>query len=154
MNYIDFGYANPTKEQLACRRYEPNPVKYLWEPQCDGYFEPGSGMHRPTFAAKIDLIPAQFERIFEFVRSYDYSNYSITGNQCSSFAAQVASLAGLELECEVTMPIRDELYLGGECIRFWEDPSYSQLTISSPDIIERSLMQAVRDGKATYVNIR
>nr|QIQ10887.1 hypothetical protein OJOKFFHK_00030 [uncultured bacterium] len=119
--------------------------------QCDGYFEEGSGIHRPTFAAKIDLTPEQFERIFEFVHAYDYSKYAITGNQCSSFAAQVASLAGVGLECEISMPLRNEIYLFGERIRFWEDPAYSQLTISSPDIVERSLMRAVMEGKATYV---
>lgn len=151
MNYIDFGYANPTLEQMNCPRYEPNPVKYLWESQSDGYFEPGAGMHRPTFAAKIDLTQEQCDKIFEFVLNYNYANYSITGRQCASFVAQVASLAGVELECEVTMPMKNELFLGGERIRFWEDPAYSWLTISSPDIIERSLMQAVREGKANYV---
>lgn len=151
MNYIDFGYANPSKEQFVQRRYEPNPIKYLWESQSDGYFEHGSGMHRPTFAAKINLTSVQFDKIFEFVHSYNYSNYSLTGNQCASFAAQIASLAELELECEITLPIRKEIYLAGERIRFWEDPKYSRLTISTPDMIERSLMRAVREGKAEYV---
>ncbi|HEV8051762.1 MAG TPA: hypothetical protein VGP47_04645 [Parachlamydiaceae bacterium] len=151
MNYIDFGYATPSKDQLKYPRYEPNPVKYLWEAQNDGYFEEGSGMHKPTFAAKIDLSPEQFESIFKYVHNYDFSNYAITGNQCSSFASQVAMLAGVELEGQITIPIRKELYLKGERIRFWEDPMYSQLTISSPDIIERSLMKAVHEGKAERV---
>lgn len=148
MNYIDFGYDNPTKKQMAYPRYEPNPVKYLWEIQKDGYFEWGSGYHRPTFAAKIDLTPEQFERIADFVQKYDYANYALVGNQCSSFAAQVASLGGLDLECEVTIAINKDLYLRGERIRFWEDPCYSRLTLSTPDIIERSLMKAVIEGKA------
>jgi hypothetical protein len=151
MNLMDFGYANPTKEQLNFPRYEPNPVKYFWETQKDGYLEWGSGGHRPTFAAKVDLTAQQFQRIVDFVGKYDFKSYSLVGNQCSSFAAQVASLAGLDLDCEITIVLDKDLYLAGQRIRFWEDPSYSQLTISSPDIIERSLMRAVQEGRAEYV---
>lgn len=153
MNYIDFGYASPTETQIDAPRYEANPAKYFWETQNDGYFQRGSGGHKPTYVAKIDLMAEQFERIFDFVMNYDFKHYSLTGNQCSSFAAQVASLAGLDLDCEITIALNPELYLYGERIRFWEDPCYSQLTISSPDIIERSLMQAVREGKAEYIQI-
>lgn len=74
----------------------------------------------------------------------------ITGNQCSSFAPQVASLGGLEVECKVTMPIDPYIEVGDDCFCLWQDPSYSLLTISSPDILERSLMQAVREGRAQY----
>lgn len=148
MNYIDFGYANPSIEHRRYPRYEPNPVKYLWECQRDGYFQYGAGRHRPTFAAKIDLTPEQFRRICEFIKQYRYSEYAITGNQCSSFVAQVASLAGWDLECEVTMTIEPTIWFGGREIRLWTDPCYEKLTISSPDILEKSLMQSVREGKA------
>lgn len=151
MNNIDFGYANPTREQRQCPRYEENPVKYLWEVQHDGYFEWGAGIHRPTFAAKVDLTEEQFQRILSFVQQYDYSRYALVGNQCASFAAQVASLAGLDLDCEVTIRLNKDLYLEGERVRFWKDPMYELLTISSPDIIERSLMKAVSEGKAEVV---
>lgn len=148
MNNIEYGCANPTEEQRLCPQDEPNPVKYLWEAQKDGYFEWGSGRHYPTFAAKVDLSPQQFQRIFDFIQNYPFDRYSITGNQCSSFAAQVASLGGLEVECEVTMPIDQYLEVGEDCFCLWQDPSYSLLTISSPDVLERSLMQAVREGRA------
>lgn len=154
MNYIDFGYANPTRRQLNTIRYEANPVKYLWEIQKDGFFEWGAGIHRPTYGGKVDLTEEQFKNILGFAQQYDYAYYSLIGNQCSSFVAQVASLAGLDLECEITIAINKELYLKGEHIRFWKDPCYSQLTISSPDIIERSLIQAVREGKAQYVDCK
>lgn len=148
MNYIDFGYANPTPQQYCCPRYEPNPVKYLWECHRDGYFQWGPGNHKPTFAAKVDLTPEQFARIEDFIAHYRYFEYAITGNQCSSFVAQVASLAGLDLECEVTMTIEPKIYYGGCEICLWSDPCYERLTISSPDILERSLMKAVREGTA------
>lgn len=147
MNYLDFGYANPTYQQCLCPRYEPNPVKYLWETQRDGFFQWGAGRHRPTFAAKIDLTPDQFQRILKFIHCYRYCDYAITGNQCSSFVAQIASLAGLDLDCEVTMSIEPVIYFNGREICLWSDPMYQWLTISSPDILERSLMEAVREGR-------
>jgi len=151
MNYIDFGYANPTLEQCRHTRYEPNPAKYLWETQKDGYLEYGSGNHTPTYAAKINLTQKQFEKIWNFVHSYDYSNYALTGNQCSTFVVQAASLAGIDLDCKISITLQPNLYLKGECVRLWEDPKFSLLTISTPDIIERSLMQIVAEGKAEYV---
>lgn len=149
MNYLDYGYASPTAEQRALPRYEPNPIKYLWETQRDGFFQWGAGNHRPTFAARVELSHDSFLRILAFVQRYNYSAYALTGNQCSSFMAQVASLAGLELECEVTMQIAPQVHVGGRCMRLWEDPGYAQLTIATPDILEKSLMQAVRHGYAT-----
>lgn len=146
MNYIDFGYANPTSSQMECRVYEPNPAKYLWDVQFDGYFEWGSGGHVPTFGAKIDLTAEEFDRILAFIQSYDYRCYSLVGNQCSSFATHVASLGGIDLECETTIEIEPVMLFRGEKIRFWTDPSYSRLTLSTPDVLERSLMRAVREG--------
>jgi hypothetical protein len=87
----------------------------------------------------------------DYIRNYPVQDYSLTGNQCSSFASNVTAFAGVYLECNVTIPIDPVLYWRGEKIRFWEDPFYSQLTISSPDIIERSLMRAVELGQAEYV---
>lgn len=150
MNYLDYGYANPAPEQMACPRYEPNPVKYLWEIQHDGFFEWGGGCHRPTYAAKVNLTPEQFNKIFSFIDNYQFHEYSIIDKQCSSFAAQVASIGGLKLDTKVTISIKPVLYVGGQPLRFWTDPCFSELTVSSPDIIERSLMQAVEEGRAEY----
>jgi hypothetical protein len=147
MNYIDFGYANPTRSQLDCPRYESDPAKYLWDIQYDGYFEWGPGLHKPTFAAKIALTEEQFDRIMAFIATYDYRRYSLVGNQCTSFAAHVAALAGIDLQCETSIEISSVMHYRGENIRFWNDPSYSCLTLSSPDVLEKSLMQAVREGK-------
>ena len=52
MNYLEYGYANPTSQQQSCPRHESNPVKYLWEIQQDGFFQKGSGGHCPTFCSK------------------------------------------------------------------------------------------------------
>lgn len=151
MNYLDYGYANPTPEQRLCPRYEPNPVKYLWTTQQDGFFQKGAGGHRPTFAAKVDLTSEQFDRIWTFVhREYPFRQYALTQHQCSSFVVHIAALAGLSLEAQVSMKIEPGLYYRGVWIRLWEDPKYSTLIFSSPDILEKSLMQAVYQDKAEY----
>lgn len=150
MNYIDYGYANPSDRQRECPRYEPNPIKYFWESQYDGFFQWGSGNHRPTYAAKVNLNPEQFNRIWSFIENFPYSEYSVVRNQCASFATQVASIAGLELECDVTIAIDPFLCFGENKLRFWTDPYYANLTVSSPDIVECSLMQAVDEGRAEY----
>lgn len=150
MNYMDFGYANPSAEQMLEYRYEPDPVKYLWEIQYDGFFQWGSGTHRPSYAAKVDITPEQFENILSFIKNYPYREYSLIDSQCSSFAVQIASLANLTLDCEVNIPIEPSLNICGQTLRFWSDPTYSLLTVASPDVLERSLMQAVEEGRAEY----
>ena len=37
MNYIDYGYANPSEAQKKAPRFESNPIRYLWETQNDGF---------------------------------------------------------------------------------------------------------------------
>lgn len=141
MNYIEYGYANPTAQQKQRPRYEPNPIKYLWETQRDGFFQVGSGGHKPTFSVKMDLTSEQFECILSFIRNYDYAQYSLTDNQCSTFVAQIAALADFPLECDVTIPIRQMLTFRNETFCLWQDPRYSMLTFSSPDALESSLKQ-------------
>lgn len=150
MNYIDYGYANPSNEQKTCPRYEPDPVKYLWQIQHDGFFQRGAGGHRPTYAAKVDLTEEQYCAIVSFIQHFDFQNYSLVGNQCSSFTAQVALLAGLELDYEGSICIDPVLHLGGQPLTLWSDPRYALLQVSSPDIIEKSLMHAVQEGRAQY----
>jgi len=106
----------------------------------------------PTYAAKVVITPLQFQEILRFLdeKNYNYQNYTLTGNQCSTFVVEAAAIAGLELACDVTMPIDQEIILCGEKLRLWEDPSYSQITFSSPDVIECSLKKAVREERAEY----
>jgi hypothetical protein len=145
-NYLEFGYSTPHIQ----RRYEPNPIKYLWEERSDGYFQEGSGKHRPTFAVKVDLSEEQFHTILEYIKNYDYTRYAIQGPQCTSFVTQIASIADLKLESILTMKIDPTLNIGGETLRFWEDPQYASITFPTPDVLEFSLMQAVCENKAEY----
>ncbi len=151
MNYNDWGYANPTSKQRQSPRYEPNPIKYLRTVRKDGFFQEGAGGHRPTFAAKISLSEQQFKRILTFINTqYNYSYYALTGQQCCSFVAQIADLADLSLTSQTTMAIESTVWYGGRWIRLWEDPYYSVITFATPDVIERSLIEAVEEGKAEY----
>lgn len=152
MNYNDWGYANPTPEQIRCPRYELNPIQYLWTIRKDGFFQKGSGGHYPTFAAKISLSPQQFEQILSFIRPsyYPYRYYGLMGPQCCTFAAQVAALAGLSLATQMTMHIVPCIYYEKTWIRLWEDPCYSRITFSTPDVLEKSLIKAVENGEAEY----
>src|SRR5262249_5795288 len=121
-----------------------------WTTLHDGYFQEGAGGHTPTFAVKYSLNEQQFQSILSFIISYNYREYSLTANQCSTFVAQVANLADHHLDHQITFQIDPEIVLHGEKVPFWTDPYYSQLTISSPDILEKSLMQEVVDGNAEY----
>ena len=152
MNYLDYGYPSLPCKEAFTPRYEPNPIKYLWETQHDGFFESGSGRHNPTYAVKVPITVEQFVRIYDYINSYHFENYAITSTQCSSFAAHIATLAGLDLECEVTMEIEPSIHYRGQQVRLWTDPSYSLLTISSPDILERSLMECVSQKKAQRIS--
>ena len=148
MNNIEYGYANPSEAQKRCPRYESNPIKYLWATQCDGYFQRGSGGHTPTCAVKIDLTVEQFEKILSFIDpdNYVYEEYSLTGNQCTTFIAKIADLIDFPMEYEVSIRIPPQLKIGGETFTLWTDPQYASFTFSSPDIAEHSLILALNSG--------
>lgn len=129
---------------------DPNPVRYLWATQKDGVFQKGAAGFIPTFAALVKLDERQYQKVRKFILSgrYPFQDYAITKNQCAAFAAQAAKLAGLELNHSITVPIEQFVRLGNENVMLWSDSCYSQLTISTPDILEKSLMQAVKEKKA------
>lgn len=135
---------------LNYEQEDENPISYLWECQRDGFFQWGGGKHSPTFAIKVDLTVDQFHRILKFIESYDYSEYAITGNQCCTFATQIAAFAGLDLDCEITLPVDQCLKVNAQEIILWKDPVYAEITFSTPDILERSMMKAVAEESAEY----
>lgn len=150
MNYHDYGYSDPTDEEMKNPRYEPNPIKYLWASPKDGFFQEGSGGHTPTYAIKIDIDKAKFNEILRFINpvNYDYKDYAITRNQCSSFVTQVSALAGLNLADKVTIHINSKVRIFGKDYHLWTDSQYSTITFSSPDILQESMKDAVKKGIA------
>lgn len=151
-NAIEFGNSNPSENQIRHPTVEPNPIKYLWQERQDGFFQKGSGGHLPTYAVKVNLSRDQFLEILNNIHPahYDYSKYSIIGNQCSSFVERIAALAGLELESKIEVPIPSFLRIGSSSYPLWRDPIYCRMVISSPDVLEGSMKQAVVAGKAEY----
>lgn len=151
-NYIKYGYAKPTDSQKRNPRYEPNPIKYLWDDLNDGFYQEGSGGFLPTFAAKVDLTKEKFNEILDYIdpKKHHYERFSLVDNQCSSFVARVASMAGLNLKDQVTVKIEPQLRIGNQQYRLWTDPQYSKITFSTPDVLEKSLMEAVAKGEAEY----
>lgn len=129
-------------------RGDPNPIRYFKKTLRDGFFQVGNGGHSPTSAASIPLRQEQFEKILEFIKNYPFERYSLTGNQCSTFVSQVAAIAGLHINCTHTISIEPVVCMRGDLISLWEDPSYQEILISSPDELEKSIKKAIRMGYA------
>jgi len=127
----------------AFERGESNPIAYLWTSPQDGFFQIGPGKHKATFSLKIEITQSEFLAMYSYIRpsNYSYAEYSLTGKQCCSFVAEVASFAGLQLEHRVTVPVEPRMRFRGTCMRLWEDPAYSTIMFSSVDRLEQSLKQ-------------
>ena len=149
----DYGYVDPTGEQKLNPRFEPNPVRRLWDDWNTGVRLAGrQGRTYPTYAALVHIDKDVFERILAYAdpANYDFKSFSLAGRQCTTFAAGAAALAGLEVETEIPIKVPRTVEFGGRTVRLWEDPKYSVLVVSSPDKLEESLIQAVRQGRAEY----
>ena len=147
----ELGISHPRYlEGLFLHRNDPNPVRYLFTALPDGYFEKGPGRHKPTFAVRVEINQKTFLKIYELMQPerYPFSEYSLTESQCTTFVVKMASLAGLELDHEVTIPVPPAMELEGQKITLWQDSRYQKLTVSTPDILEKSLLQATHAGKA------
>lgn len=154
LNLSEYGYPDPTDAQKLSPRFEPNPIAYLWRDQGDGFLQPADEHKlRPTFAARVDLDEAQFRAIRARMDPAlpSHRSFQLNGQQCSSFLVAVAELAGIRLEHEVTIEIPPRVTVGGKTYRLWTDPAYSRITLSSPDVLERSLRRLVRSGRASDV---
>jgi len=129
---------------------DPNPVRYMHASLKDGYFEKGSGGFSPTYAIKKDLTHDQYEKIRSFIARYDYTDYSLTRRQCLLFVQEIARIAGLNLQCHMTVPVGPYVRVGNQFYRVWTDETYSTLELMSPDILEKNMMEAVYQGEAEY----
>jgi len=137
-------------ESIFLYKEEPNPVRHLFKSLNDGYFETGPGIHKPTYAIRVELSQMQYEMILRTIdpNCYPYARYSLTDNQCATLVAKVAALAGVPLEHEITIPIQQRVLLNDEELQLWDDPIYSSMTVSSPDVLEKSMQQAVLQKRA------
>ncbi len=116
-----------------------NPIQCLWEPQKDGFFQAGSGGHKATYSLKIPLTDATAKKIIKFIQNYPFMEYSLTGNQCTAFCVQAAAIAGVYLEDRVTLPLSQYVRLKGKRYKLWSDPTFREISFSSPDILQESM---------------
>ena len=150
----DFGHSCP-KYAVGIRKLiekgDPNPIRYIWTTKHDGIFQPGNGGHSPTFAAKFNLTQKQFEKALRVVNSYDYQTYRLLDRQCASFAVAVAQAAEIELDHTLDIEIEPVIRLYGCSVPLWSDPYYRRIKLTTPDILERSLIYKVADGQARAI---
>jgi len=129
---------------------DPNPVRYMHATLNDGYFEKGSGGFSPTYAIKKEITGAQYQQMRAFIADYDYRKYSLTRRQCLHFVQEIARMADLNLPCGIDVPVGPYVRVGNQRYRVWTDPEFATLKLMSPDILEKSMMEAVYRGEAEY----
>ena len=129
---------------------DPNPVRYMHKTLHDGYFEEGAGGFSPTYAIKKDLTLEQYQQIRAIIVTYNYTNYSLMQRQCLVFVNEIAKVAGLELSSRITVPIGQYVRVGNQYFKVWTDRRYATLELMSPDLFEKSMMDAVYEGEAEY----
>jgi hypothetical protein len=144
MRYLD-------KVFLAQDTSDPDPARYFFRALQDGYFEQGSGGHVPTYAVRLPITPEVFSQIYWLVQPghYHFQEYSLTQSQCCTFITKVASLCGIDLEDHISIDIPQIISVNGCNRTLWTDPTYSSILIASPDVLEKKLLQAVKEGKAS-----
>lgn len=126
---------------------DPNPIRYLFSEQNDGYFECGSGGHRPTYAARMDLTEDQLNQIKHLLKSYPFHRYSLTDRSCCHLIEHIGFLLNLSLDTSVTIKV-EPFYKG---MPFWSDACYSTFTFGSPDKLQCELKKLVASGIAQDV---
>ncbi len=137
--------------QDAVEEKDPNPIRVFSESSVAGRFEPGTGDFSASFAGAITITPDQYRDIRQYIDEYDYSRYHLQKSQCCTFVRDAAKRAGIELETEVVIPVTQKSWILGHTLQLWTDPKYSKFPLPSPDILERSLRAAAREGRVTNV---
>jgi hypothetical protein len=130
-----------------------NAISYLWKNLNDGRLQHGNGGHNPTYAVKLPISEQQFFSIFNFIKNshYQFSSYSLTGNQCCQFVMQCAALIEIELPSYKTLEIESHISFNNKKVQLWENTAYSSITIALPDILEKQLVELTNKKKGETV---
>lgn len=138
----------------AAKKGMHNPVQHLFIARNDGYYEVGSGGHKASYAILVPLTEAIFDSIYARIeeRRYPFTRYSIIDGQCTTFVREIAAMAGLFLEDRVTLSIPQKIRFDGAALVLWHDPSLGSITFATPDVLEQSMVQSVREGRAFAVD--
>ena len=136
--------------RLSYEEHHPNPAHYLFTPLPDGSIQYGSGGHRPTFAAALPLTEEGYHRIRRLLLKdgYDFSQWGIRGPNCIRFVLSCLAAADIELDCQETLVMPQSFLYRGEEIRLWSDPTFSTITVETPELLEKRLWQLTEEGRA------
>lgn len=126
---------------------DKNPIRHLYKTRKDGFLQLGSGGHVPTFAVSIPLEEKIFSEILYYIdpAHYAYQRYSFLEEQCCTFVAKVAKLAGVSLEIHQEICLEPITKNG---IRLWSDAEYQIMKVPTPDVLEKSLIELVHEERA------
>jgi len=147
----EFGLSAPKyfdEVRERSRRKESNPAQYLFSLLNDGQLEVGSGGHRPTFAAAFPLNKESFARVMRLFDDYDFSTWSLRGPHCVHFVLSCLSAIGIDLDCQEEVVLPQSFIFKGERIAMWSDPSFAKLTVETPELLEKRLIEQVEQKKA------
>lgn len=133
---------------LLAEKGDPNPARYLFKNQRDGFFEAGAGGHTATFAVKIPISASDFETVARLLKNYPWEEYALSGRSCVTLVAEIAEKLGYPLEYKQIIYLAPVLTMGGDSLTLWEDPRYSKMTIASPERLQESLKKLVSEGHA------
>jgi hypothetical protein len=127
-----------------------NPVRVFWEDKWDGFFQEGSGGHRPTYSVYLELNEEQVRSMRSLLsgRDYLFERYNLMNHQCCSFIQEIALRLDLEVSSQILFPIPKYIQAGPNCIQLWSQDRYSTLPILTPGLLQEDMKKWVAGGKA------
>jgi hypothetical protein len=154
-HYIECGHTGEFGEvklryhegiKKAIKDKKKNPISYLWEDMKDGKYEEYYMNEKPTCAARFELTEQEYNKIYEYINTYDYKSFSITKSCCTFFAVNACALVGIQLGHLAKINIPKYYIVNGNKYNLWEDNKYSVVSVGTPDVLEKSLKIAIKNG--------
>ena len=128
---------------------EENPARYLFTILSDGQLEFGSGEHKPTLAVRFPLMERQFYRILRLFNpdGYDFFSWALKGPNCVEFVRTCLACADIYVDCFEPLVLPSSFFWGDEQIFLWKESSYAALTVSTPERLEKALVELIEQGR-------
>jgi len=147
----EFGLSAPRYFDEVVRRcyaHDPNPVQYFFSLLPDGQLQRGSGGHRPTLAVAFSITEDQFRYVQRVVQHYEFRYWGLQGPHCVHLVRECLSAIDIPISCTETIQIPQWFTFRGKKLRLWSDDCFSAISLATPDLLERSLFEKVRNGSA------
>ena len=130
------------------RKRDPDPVRYLHVTMRDGEYHSGPGSHEPSFVARFPITADEHRALHAYIEGYDYAVFSLTTRQCTDFVAGALKLIGIEVPTKITLVLPEKVHYGLKEMRLWTDPKFSRITLGSPEVVRKGLLELVERGLA------